>query len=218
MTTLSLRAALLSAALVMPFSAAAQDAPTADTVLATVNGEEITLGQVIVAKSRLPQQFQNLENDVLFPGLIDQLVQQSLLAQSVEGLTVANQILLQTEERSLLSAQAVAALLASGMTEEVVQEAYDEAFAEAGGGQEYNASHILVETEEEALALIEQLDGGADFAELARDNSTGPSAPNGGNLGGSGPDAWFPPLKPRSWRLRLAGCPLRCRHNSAGMW
>ena len=47
------------------------------------------------------------------------------------------------------------------------------------------ARHILVETEDEAKALIVALDGGADFAELAKEKSTGPSGPNGGELG------WF---------------------------
>jgi peptidyl-prolyl cis-trans isomerase C len=51
--------------------------------------------------------------------------------------------------------------------------------------EEFNASHILVETEEEAQALIDALAEGADFAELAAENSIGPSGPNGGQLG------WF---------------------------
>lgn len=186
-------ATAFAACMVMPMAALAQDdAPSADTVLATVNGVDVTLGQVIVAKTRLPQQFQALENDVLFPGLVDQLVQQTLLADSVEGLTTANRILLETEERSLLSAQAVDAVLAEGVTEEAIQATYDEAFGEAGGGPEYNASHILVETEDEALALIDELEAGADFAELARENSTGPSAPSGGNLGWFGPGRMVP--------------------------
>jgi len=53
--------------------------------------------------------------------------------------------------------------------------------------QQYKARHILVETEDEASAVIAELDGGADFAELAKEKSTGPSGPNGGDLG------WFPP-------------------------
>jgi len=57
---------------------------------------------------------------------------------------------------------------------------------------EFNASHILVETEEEAQALIEALDGGADFAELAQEKSTGPSGPNGGQLGWFGPGMMVP--------------------------
>jgi peptidyl-prolyl cis-trans isomerase C len=52
---------------------------------------------------------------------------------------------------------------------------------------QYHARHILVESQGEAVALVTQLDGGADFAELAIANSTGPSAPSGGDLG------WFAP-------------------------
>lgn len=53
--------------------------------------------------------------------------------------------------------------------------------------QQYKARHILLETEDEAKAVIAQLDEGAEFAELAKEKSTGPSGPNGGDLG------WFPP-------------------------
>jgi len=53
--------------------------------------------------------------------------------------------------------------------------------------QQYKARHILLETEDEANAVITQLDEGGDFAELAKEKSTGPSGPNGGDLG------WFPP-------------------------
>ncbi len=52
-------------------------------------------------------------------------------------------------------------------------------------GMEYKARHILVKEEDEAKSLIEKLDGGADFAELAKTHSTGPTGKNGGDLG------WF---------------------------
>src|SRR5690606_27065309 len=63
--------------------------------------------------------------------------------------------------------------------------AYDARYGSATPETEYKASHILVETEEAAADLVKQLADGADFATLARDNSTGPSGPNGGDLG------WF---------------------------
>ncbi|MFK7815278.1 MAG: peptidylprolyl isomerase [Gammaproteobacteria bacterium] len=50
---------------------------------------------------------------------------------------------------------------------------------------EYKARHILLQTEEEAKVVIEELNGGANFEELAKAKSQGPSAPNGGDLG------WF---------------------------
>ena len=45
------------------------------------------------------------------------------------------------------------------------------------------ASHILVKTEDEAREIINQLNNGADFAQLAKEKSIGPSGPNGGDLG-----------------------------------
>ena len=60
----------------------------------------------------------------------------------------------------------------------------------SGGGSEFNASHILVESEEEAKALIKQLDDGADFATLAEENSVGPSASSGGSLGWATADTY----------------------------
>ena len=75
----------LAAALVFALSgqAMAEDV-TADTVVATVGGFDITVGHMIVAKSSLPQQYQTLPDESLFPGLLDQLIQQTALAQSIE--------------------------------------------------------------------------------------------------------------------------------------
>ncbi|MGD2027423.1 MAG: peptidyl-prolyl cis-trans isomerase [Anaerolineales bacterium] len=47
------------------------------------------------------------------------------------------------------------------------------------------ARHILLENEDTAQDLLDQLDEGADFGDLAREFSTGPSGPSGGDLG------WF---------------------------
>jgi len=63
-------------------SAHAEDV-TADTVVSTVNGTSITVGHLITARARLPQQYQSMENSVLFQGLLDQLIRQELLAQSL---------------------------------------------------------------------------------------------------------------------------------------
>jgi len=49
------------------------------------------------------------------------------------------------------------------------------------------ASHILVTTKESADNLLRQIKSGADFATLARQNSSCPSGQNGGDLGEFGP-------------------------------
>jgi parvulin-like peptidyl-prolyl isomerase len=53
-------------------------------------------------------------------------------------------------------------------------------FTEPGGVQ---ISHILVDTEKEALEILDKINAGGDFAELAKQYSTCPSKENGGELG-----------------------------------
>ena len=167
----------------------------ADTVVATVNGTDITLGHMIVLKQRLPAQYQQLSPDVLFEGILDQLVQQTLLGQQVEALSQGSQLVLENETRSLRAAEEIQRISDGALSDEALQRAYEEAFAGLEPETEYNASHILVATEEEAQALVEQLEGGADFATLARENSTGPSGPNGGELGWFGKGAMVEPFE-----------------------
>ncbi len=69
------------------------------------------------------------------------------------------------------------------ITEADVKAAYDKQFADFEGEIEVQARHILLKTKEEAEAVIKELDSGADFAELAKEKSTGPSGPAGGDLG-----------------------------------
>ncbi len=170
---------------VMALPLAAETKPDAGTVLATVNGDEITLGHVVATVAALPQQYQQIEDDVLYDFVLEQLIQQQLLGQQQEELTQQNALTLDNETRSLLAVQTVNALTKDVVTDEAVQAAYDAQFAEFEGEDEFDASHILVESEDEAKALKAQLDDGADFAEMAREHSTGPSGPNGGALG------WF---------------------------
>ncbi|MGD2082953.1 MAG: peptidylprolyl isomerase [Chromatiales bacterium] len=77
--------------------------------------------------------------------------------------------------------------------ESELRQAYEEKYP-AAGTKEYKARHILVETEDEAKALITQLGEGADFAELAKEHSTGPSGSRGGELGWFGPADMVPPF------------------------
>ncbi|MGC9417388.1 MAG: peptidylprolyl isomerase [Rhodovulum sp.] len=169
---------------------------TAETVVATVNGTDITMGHMILLFSRLPEQYRQMPTPVLFRGLLDQLVQQTLLAQGFEGERPAYvEKALENEERGMISAQAMNKIVEAAVTEEAIAERYAEMVAEAERQQEFNASHILVETEEAAREAIAELESGKDFADVARERSTGPSAPNGGNLGWFSTGMMVPPFE-----------------------
>ncbi|GGX40134.1 peptidylprolyl isomerase [Tateyamaria omphalii] len=184
----SLPALGLVAALALP--AAAQDA---DTVVATVNGTDITVGHMIVARASLPQQFQQLPNDVLFNGILEQLINQTLLSQAFDGeLPKRTGLQIENETRSLTAGEELETLFQEKLTDEAIKAAYDAKYEDVTPQEEYNASHILVETEEEAKAIKAEIDGGADFAATAREKSTGPSGPNGGQLGWFGSGAMVP--------------------------
>lgn len=160
---------------------------TAETVVASVDGSDITLGQLIMLRAQLPDQYQQLPDDVIFNGLIEQLVNQQLLADTLEDEPKRVAIAITNETRSLRAGEVVNALTAAGVSDEDLQAAYDARFEGVEPGQEFNASHILVETEEDAIAVKTMIDDGADFADTAREKSTGPSGPSGGELGWFGP-------------------------------
>lgn len=173
----------LAATLAAPALAEGENAAT---VVATVNGTEITLGQMIALRENLPPQYLTLPDDVLFNGILDQLIQQEVLSQSHTALSVRDEANVANDRRSYLSGVVIQDVVAAAVTEEALQKAYDDRFKDAEPQKEYNAAHILVDSEEKAKELKAQLDGGADFAELAKANSTDTgSGAQGGDLG------WF---------------------------
>lgn len=175
---------------------AAEDQVSADTVVATVNGEEITLGQMIMTREALPPQYAQLPANVLFPGILDQLIQQAALSQTMNGDKPKRvEVALQNEERTLMAGVAIEKVIAAAIDEAAIHAVYEADYVAAQPGLEFNASHILVETAEKAAELITELENGANFAQLAKEHSTGPSGPGGGNLGWFGEGAMVPPFE-----------------------
>ncbi len=173
-----------------PAADAAAASLDAGAVLATVNGVDITLGHAIVMRDQLPEQYQSLPDEVLMQGILDQLVDQSLLAAEAsagpDSDPLAVKLHLENERRGALAALVVQEQVGDAIPEAEIEAAYAAQVAAFQPAKEFNAAHILVATEAEATDLKAQIDAGGDFAELAAEHSTDPgSGPQGGALG------WF---------------------------
>ena len=195
MLKIPLRAAAIAAAIMAAaaFPARAQaDRPGAaaapDPVVAKLGDRDIRLSELGALQDRLPEQYRRMPLEQLFEGLRRQLVDTVLIARAAEaeGLDrepeVARQI--EASRQSTLRAVYVARIIEGAVSEEALRTANDGLKERSTGQSEIRASHILVATEREALAVIAELGRpGADFAALARSRSTGPSSARGGDLG-----------------------------------
>lgn len=195
---------LASAALAAALAAPGYAQTDGETVLATVNGTDITVGHLIAMLGMLPAEYQGLPDQVLFDGMLEQLVQQQILADAADD-DISNpvQLGLENERRAFLAAMYMDGVAMADITEEELQAEYDAVYGAAEPTVEYNAAHILLETQEEAQAIIDQLGEGADFAELAAENSIGPSGPNGGSLGWFGAGMMVPEFEAAVFELEV---------------
>ena len=170
--------------------------PTADTVLATVNGVKITLGDVIATREGLPDQYKSLPDDQLFKGILDQLVQQEALKQSVgDTLSKRQATALENLKRNYLSNDVLVTGIKDAVGEPAIQKAYDAKYKDMAPQLEYHAAHILVDSEDKAKALLAEIAGGKAFADVAKANSKDGSAAAGGDLGWFGVGAMVKPFE-----------------------
>lgn len=156
-------------------------------VVAKVNGLEIMRSDVAASQKLLPEQYRKIPFDQIFPSLLDSLIDTHLTAADARkrGLDKNEEYKkeLARIERQLLQRNVITVVINNAVTDEAIKAAYDKLAASTSGNSEIHARHILVKTEEEAVQVIAELDKGTDFAELAKTKSTGPSGPNGGDLG-----------------------------------
>ena len=186
MTQLTVRAASLAVAFALVAQAATAQEPAAeDPVVATVNGDEVLRSEVLETAEQLPPQYRQ-QIDLIFPQLLQRTIDLRLIGAAAEagGLSDDPEVKRRMEEilGSVMREVYVEQQMAARISEDMLKERYD-AFVEANPPKpEVHARHILVEQETEAQELIGKLDEGADFAELAKEHSIGPSGAQGGDL------------------------------------
>lgn len=156
-------------------------------VVATVNGSPITEADMTATASDLEAALQQYPPDAHEAVVLDFLVNQKLMAAAatkdgIQDTPAFAQRMALVRERELRDAY-FDKVVRKSIGEDDIKEAYAKVETQAATKVEVHASHILVETKEAAEAIIKNLEGGADFAELAKAKSIGPSGKNGGDLG-----------------------------------
>ncbi|HWK13015.1 MAG TPA: peptidylprolyl isomerase [Rhizobiaceae bacterium] len=189
-----------------PQAEAAQPAPVDPAkVVATVNGTEITEADLALAMSDLDQQFQQLSPEQRRAAALSALIEIKLAAAESAKAGIADsdefkRRMAFLRERALHSAF-VEEQIAGAITDEQVRARYDQEIANTPPTNEVKAAHILVASEEEAKAIIAELDAGKDFAELAKEKSSDGAAQNGGDLGYFGPGRMVPEFEQAAFAL-----------------
>ena len=161
---------------------------TTDRVIAEVNGVAIHESQIDAAYAELPEQYRQLPKEALLGPLRERLIDDELLRMEAERLKLDEDARVKREiaraKARVMRAALLEKVIEEASTEERLQAAYEKMKARPDFAvEEARISHILLKSEEDARAVIEQLDGGADFATLAKERSEGPSGPKGGDLG-----------------------------------
>lgn len=180
----------------------------ADTdVVAKVGKQSITVADLRLAAADLGGEFAKLPPEQRKLAVLSALIDIKSLAQEAEKAKVQDDPAVKSRiaflrERALHNAyfqkQAV-----DGIKDEELKARYDREVAKLKPVEELHARHILVKTKEEADGVIKELDGGADFLTLAKSHSSGPSGPDGGDLGFFGPGQMVPAFEKAAYALGL---------------
>ena len=219
-TTASVMALIMAANAIAPAvaqdAAPAAEAPAAtapavspETVVATVGGEPVTEADLSFAAEDLTQELAQMPADQRKAFLLRVLIDMKVMAKAGRDAGMGDtplfkQRLAYLEDRALRRAY-FADAIAKTVTEAAVRADYDKFVADFKPAEERRASHILVKTEEEAKAIKAELDGGADFATIAKEKSIDPGAANGGDLGFFGKGMMVAPFETAAFALTDIG-------------
>tara|TARA_Y100001970_G_scaffold289291_1_gene419176 strand:- start:3479 stop:4330 length:852 start_codon:yes stop_codon:yes gene_type:complete len=182
-------------------SAQTQDIP----IVANVNKEKISLETMIHAMNELPTEIQSQPFMSYYEELLERVIDIKLIAQEGKKINLEEEPSVKAAidfvtEKVLMQAF-LSKYVQKNISEESVKASYNNYIADETSREEIKASHILLDTQNEAVEVIKMLNNGDDFAEVAKNKSTGPSGPSGGDLGWFKRGQMVPPFENAAFSL-----------------
>jgi peptidyl-prolyl cis-trans isomerase C len=186
-----LRSILLGGAIVAGMmwapSVMAQEVLSPEAVIAVVGGEDITQADLSYALEDMGEEITQIPTNERRSFLVQMLVDMKVMAQAARKAGMADTSTFARrkaylEDRALRRAY-LQDVMAAELSQEELKAAYDDAFKDFDTREMLRARHVLLATEDDAKRVVVELEKGRDFAEVAKEKSTGPSGPQGGDLG-----------------------------------
>lgn len=158
-------------------------------VVAEVDGQPITRVDVFRYIQTMPENIQQLPPSTVYPMALEQVIDTRMVQNRADSKGLENDPEVE-KQMAMAREQIVRSIYIQREVDQQISESdmkkkYDEYIASLEPVEERHARHILVDNEEKARDVIKKLKEGADFEALAKENSSGPSAEKGGDLG------WF---------------------------
>ena len=158
-------------------------------IVAKINDHIITAQDVLNAANNLPKNIKEKSLSEIYPNIVNELINQHLVTELAykEKLDQNKKIieLLKKNKNQIMAKYWLKNFLDKKTTEKNIQDFYNKYLENFKYSKEYNASHILVKKEDEALQIIKKIKDKSQFSKFAKTYSIGPTKQNGGNLG------WF---------------------------
>ncbi|MEY9534594.1 peptidylprolyl isomerase [Sinorhizobium fredii] len=178
---------LAAAALVAMMAAGVARAEGTDPVVAKVGDQEIRQSELDLAITSLDPQLQRMPEEQKRAAALSAVIDVKLLVKDAEKEGLQNDATFKQRVAFLTERELHNAFfkkhVVDAVTKEEVKARYDKEIAAIPAQEEVKARHILVKTEDEAKAIIKELDAGKSFVELAKAKSTDPNKDDGGDLG-----------------------------------
>ena len=174
-------------------------------IVANVNNEDISLETMIHAMKELPPEIQSQPFMSYYEDLLERVIDIKLFAQEGKKMKLDEEPSVRAAINFVIEKVLMQAFLSKYVQENIKEEnikaSYNNFIADETSREEIKASHILMDTESEAIDVINMLNDGDDFAELAKNKSTGPSGPSGGDLGWFKRGQMVPPFEKAAFSL-----------------
>ena len=174
-------------------------------IVANVNNEDISLETMIHAMNELPPEIQSQPFMSYYEDLLERVIDIKLFAQEGKKMKLDEEPSVRAAIDFVIEKVLMQAFLSKYVQENIkednIKASYNNFIADETSREEIKASHILMDTESEAIDVINMLNDGDDFVELAKNKSTGPSGPSGGDLGWFKRGQMVPPFEKAAFSL-----------------